>query len=224
MKKILTFVLLVCFFTHCSIAYPFAPEEIVSLETVASQSVTNDEIASPYNVTGESIVNIVRGMVDFDIEGASIVYNRRTGQIFVRHTPSTHTAIEDMITKMRTVTFQQVEIEARLVLVETTDIYGLGIDLANINYLFNSSSRQFGSKIPLDGDDPGSFVDFGSFVNALDDDTSVGGQFSFFTLGENFDIDAIIDALEAKGEVNTLASPRLTVFNNQRAHLKLERL
>lgn len=198
------------------------PEDIASFETITSQTVTGEDLASPYTITGENLVNIIRGMINFDVPGASIIFNRRTGQIFIKHTPTNHLMVENIIENLRSARLKQVEIEARLVTVEATDFKGLGIDFGGADFTTTYNAHSLGTEVPRDTNTNNTFVDFGSFVNALDDST-YGGQYSFYTLGDTFEIQAFIDALESRTEVNTLAAPKLTVFNNQRAHLKIEK-
>jgi MSHA biogenesis protein MshL len=212
---------LIFFSAQCLMALP--PDELSSFETVATQSVSNNDMSAPYNVTGQSIVNIIRGMVNFDVRGASIVYNRRSGQIFVRHTPTEQLKIEDIIQNMRSVVFKQVEIEARFVTVGVTDFKGIGTDFFGGDYTTSYNGTRIGTQIPRSDSTANNFVNFDDFVNALND-TTYGGQFSAMAFGNNFDVGAFIDALESKTEVNTLSSPKLTVYNNQRAHIKIKKL
>jgi type II secretory pathway component GspD/PulD (secretin) len=211
---------LVFIFSHYLYALP--PEDLSNFESLTTQAVSNQELSAQYNITGESVVNIIRGMVDFDLPGTSIVYNRRTGQIFVRHTPSSQLKIEKIITSMRTVAFQQVEIEARFVTVGATDFKGVGVDLFGGDFTTTWKGTQIGTEIPKSNDVVNNFSSFDSFVNSLND-ASYGSQFSAVAFGDLFDVAAFIDALESRTEVNTLANPRITVFNNQRAHLKIEK-
>lgn len=198
------------------------PEELSTFESIATQAITNEEVTAPYNITGESIVNIIRGMIDFDIDGASIVFNRKSGQIFVRHTPTEQAKVEDIITSMRSVAFQQVEIEARFVTVSSTDFRALGIDTLGLDFDTQWNGTQLGTQVPNTVGSFSNYTSFESFVNTLDD-TVNGGQFSGVFHNGKFDIAAVVDALETVTEVNTLANPRITVFNNQRAHLKIEK-
>ena len=223
MKRVLSFFAIVLLVIQTAgPVFAVAPEDIQSFESVATQSISEEDLTSPYLVTGESLVNIIQGMIDFDVAGSSIVFNRRTGQIFVKHTPTDQLKIEKIIRSLRSATFKQVEIEARLATVQATDFSGFGIDLADFNYETSYDGTQLGTRIPLNGSDEGTFANFESFVNALNDTTS-GGQFSFAATGSNFNINAFIDALESVTEVNTLAAPKIAVFNNQRAHLKIEK-
>ncbi len=223
MRNIVIYLILILLPLQTGIAYSIPPDEITSFEAVATQSISVDDVTAPYTITGESLVNIIHGMVDFDyVKGADIVFNRRTGQIFVKQTPSNHAIIEQIINQMRSASFQQVEIEARLVTVEATDFKGLGIDLGGFDYTAEHKGRQFGTEVPHDSSTVNTFSSFDSFVNSLND-TTYGGQFSFLALGSDFDLGSFIDALESRTEVNVLSSPKITVFNNQRAHLKIEK-
>ena len=222
MRKCIAFILTVAFTFYTTPLYALPPKGISTFETVATQIVTEDDLTAPYSITGESIVNVIHSMVDFDIAGSSVVFNRHTGQVFVKQTPSNHITIENIIGRLRRITFKQIDIEARLVTVEANDFKGIGVDLGSYDFISSDGERKFGTEIPRDTTVSNTFTDFSSFANALDD-TIPGGQFTFGVFNDIWDIDILIDALESRTEVNTLANPRLTVFNNQRAHLKIER-
>ena len=205
--------------------YCIAPEEISSFESVTTQAVTGDDLTSPYNITGESLVNIIKGMVDFDIEGSSLFFNRKTGQLFVKHTPSKHIVIEDIINRMREAAFKQIEIEARLISIDANEFEGVGAQFLGADFFGQTGNTKLGgatSGLLSDNTYNNALTSFTEFV---DETTSnAGGQFSFHAFKDNIDIQSIIEALERKVSVNTLACPRLVVFNNQRANIKIQKL
>lgn len=201
-------------------------ERMSTMETIATQSVQGDDVISPYHVTGESLVRLMQKMVDFDVPGSKIIFNRRTAQLFVRNTPSKHEQIEKIIDSLRVSQSRQVEIEARIITVSSTDIDDLGLDFMALdvdgskNYTTDSngnvlSGRTFGTGSNVMN------VDFPSVVDATGNE--LGGQLGFSILSEHIDLDAYIDALKSRAEVNMVSSPRLIVANNQRANIKIEK-
>lgn len=204
--------------------YAIAPKEVSSFETMTTQSVTADDLTSPYTITGESLVSIIKGMVDFDVEGSSIVFNRKTGQLFIKHTPTEQATIEQIINDMRAAKFQQVEIEARMISLDADDFEGLGASFLGVDAYGEHSKNKIGttsSGIKTDNSYNTALSNFASFV---DGSSKPGAQLGFHAFSSNMDISAAIQALEQVTEVNTLACPRLTVFNNQRANLKIQKL
>ena len=120
-------------------SYAVPPEEIATPESVRAQSVVGSESTLPYMVTGDSLVGMLQDIVALDDPGASIVFNRRTAQLFVKTTPTNHSTIETILNELRNVNKRQVEIEARIITVSHTDFEGLGVDLANFNVLFGDA-------------------------------------------------------------------------------------
>jgi len=196
-------------------------EKTVSLESISTQSVGNDDLISPYYVTGESLVQLMQKMANFNVAGSNIVFNRKTAQIFVRNTPSNHDLIAKLLADLRRAQFQQVEIEARIITVSSTDIDDLGLDFLGVDVLDTAKGKTFGTDT---GFNDGTYTTNVDFPNVADSaGNNVGGQLAVAALGPKFSIDAFIDALKSRAEVNTLSAPHLIVANNQRANIRIER-
>ncbi len=206
-------VILICFFLFSGLSFSMPPEELGKFKGMNSQVVADDDLCKASAITGEALVGIIKGMVDFSIPGSSIVFNRRTGQIFVKQTPSNQRDIEHIITRMREASFKQVEIEARIVTIGADEYKGLTADLAELTY----ADRIRGTNFSV-----GEKADFTSFVNGLDD-TNYGGQFSTYAFTNTVLANLYLDMLQKSTKTNTLAAPKITVFNNQRAHIKIEK-
>lgn len=217
-----------------STAQALPPKEVVTAETLVQQNVADDEAVAPYAVTGEALVALMERMVDFNIEGARAIYNRRSGQLFVRNTPANHARIEAILNRLREKSRQQIAIEARIITVSSTDFEGLGIDLALLDLLTKKGRNQTlgtdlaastSSLIALSSSPAaagsGATSTFIEFPTIADADGATA-QFGAAALSSNFDVRSFIDAIKSKAEVNTLSAPRLTVSNNQRAHIKVE--
>lgn len=197
-----------------------AADEVTAKEQLMTQAVQAGSLTTTYELTGENLVALVEKMVDFSKPESSIVFNRWTGQLFVKQTPRAHEEIAKILSKIRGAINRQVEIEARIMTIRGTDFSQAGLDFAGIDFLTTHKKRH------LLGTDTG-FAD-GSFDTKIDfqdlvdsSGTPTGGQLSVTALSRRFNVSALIDFLERNLESNTLAAPKLTVFNNQRAHIKI---
>ncbi|MBI4430155.1 MAG: hypothetical protein HY587_00390 [Candidatus Omnitrophica bacterium] len=196
-------------------------EDLVSPESITAQIVSDAEAAAPYIVTGESLVTLVRKMVNFDVQGSTVVFNRNTGQLFVRNTPQNHEEIGRMLNRVRRAFKQQIEIEAQIITISSTDFEGLGIDEILLDASAETAGKlgRVGTDITFGDDTFTHFVDFANIA----DSASATGQLSFGVLSDGFDFRFFFDLISSKAEVNTLSAPRIIVTNNQRAHLKIEK-
>ncbi len=221
MKKLIYFSLIFCLLNiNLPQAGAIDVENLTSVETISAQSLKGDDIISPYHVTGESLTQILKKMANFDVPGSNIVFNRRTAQIFVRNTPTNHDLIGKILSDLRRAQYQQVEIESRIITVRATDIDDLGLDYLGLDAFGSKGSKTFGTDSAFDGT-YNTNIDFPNVANTAGD--SIGGQLSFAALSSHFDLQAYIDALQSRAEVNTISAPRLIVANNQRANLRIEK-
>lgn len=195
-----------------SVAWAAAPAEVRSSETISSQLVSKDGVNSPYMVTGESIVGLLKEMVDFDSEGSGIVFHRKTGKLFVKNTPQNHEVIKDILAKVRSYKPQQVLIEARIIEVNSFEGFDIGVDWTNLQRQRNNGKHTFGGSIDLPS---GNWGD--NSLNPLNELNLSYGLLS----GQN-SLNVTLTALEQDGKVNTLSSPKIICFNNQRANIKIE--
>lgn len=189
-----------------------APAEIRSSKTIASQLVSKDGVASPYMVTGESIVGLLKEMVDFDIEGVGIVFHRKTGKLFVKNTPQNQEVVQDIISKVREYKPKQVLIEARIIEVNSFEGFDIGVDWTNLKRKNSNGKHTFSGNIDLPSGNWGDVA-----LNSLNQLNLSYGLLS----GQN-SLNVTLKALEEDGKVNTLSSPKIICFNNQRANIKIE--
>ena len=205
-----------------------APDEIASYETIASQLVVGDNAVAPYFITGENIVGMLQGLVGFETPGSSIVFNRKTGQLFVRNTPTNQLVIENVLDSLRESVKRQVHIEARIIKVTSDDFKGVGINTGTYN-IGNDADSTTGSA-PAIGSGTVDGVAFSSEatqtlfrdINTILTSSQLGGAFQVgLAKPGRFDFDVVIDALSRVAEVNTLANPNLSTFNNQRANISI---
>jgi type II secretory pathway component GspD/PulD (secretin) len=189
-------------------------EDLSTPETIGTQLVNKDTAAIPYVITGESLVSVIANMVDFDINGAMITFNRPTGQLVVKNTPDNLSKVEEILFEMRRSISRQIAIEARIITVSSDDIDAFGLQSFLGSQSYSMTADDKGS---VDIDNITSYPD----VMDRDNTNYYGQEFVFGVLDKSFSIGLAIDALKSNYEVNTLSSPRLTVFNNQRAHVKV---
>jgi len=219
MKKTIIYIsiILIC----AGYCYAIDVEHFTSTETISSQSVQKDAIISPYNITGESLVQLLQNMSNFDVAGSNIVFNRRTAQIFVRNTPSNQEVVKSVLSKLRQARQHQVEIEARIITVSATDIDDIGLDFLNWGGGWSHGNRTFGTLVDGDTSENLGSIDFPNIADS--NGNPLGGQLAFATTGASFEIESFVDMLKSRAEVNTLSAPHLVVANNQRANIKIEK-
>ena len=206
-------------------AFAEAPSEISTRDTRVTQVVRNADTKNPYQVTGESLVFLLTRMVDLGVPGSSIVFERRSGQIFIKQTQAGHAMVEKILSDLRHAAFRQVEIEARFLTVSSQDFRGVGIDFAALNAALTKAGIVIGTAglgAPALAVVGASAIDFPDITGS--GPSALGQQLSFFGHSKRLDFQAVYDALQTQGEVNTLSAPKIMVFNNQRAHIRIERI
>lgn len=130
--------------------------------------------------------------------------NKQAGMISVIATDRQHQEISDYLHEVRRSTTAQVLIEAKVLEVTLNDEYAAGINWSNINI----------------GDTALSFANAGTLARPfMSGETTSESNFNISVLGN--DASAVVDALSRFGTVHALASPRLTVLNNQAAALNV---
>ncbi len=138
---------------------------------------------------------------------ASFSLNRQAGMISVNATERQHEEIKKYLHELRRSVTSQVLVEAKVLEVSLSDEYSAGIDWSALN---------------LFGKDAGISFEVESPVNpALNPTLSPAAQLRAFYTGG--DIVAAVEAISRFGTVHALASPRLTVLNNQSAVLNVAR-
>ncbi|MCM2343862.1 MAG: type II and III secretion system family protein, partial [Alphaproteobacteria bacterium] len=130
--------------------------------------------------------------------------NKQAGVISVIATERQHVELAAYLDQVRTSTTAQVLIEAKVLEVGLDDKYAAGINWELLTL----------------GDLAAEFTNSGSLARPfLSGETSSESNFTLSVLGN--DATAVIDALSKFGTVHALASPRMTVLNNQSAVLNV---
>jgi MSHA biogenesis protein MshL len=150
-----------------------------------------------------------------DEDANTFSVNKQAGMINVYANEDTHEEIQAYLELLKKSVTAQVLIEAKILEVQLNDEFATGVDWSHIN------AGNFASQFTVPG----------SGVGTILDGTGIARNASFsgvFTGGANFnlqyasgDVNALIQALSGFGTVKALASPRLTVLNNQAALLNV---
>ena len=133
--------------------------------------------------------------------------NKQAGIISVSATERQHKQIEKYLSELRKSVTSQVLIEAKILEVSLNDEFSAGVNWEFLDNLIGEFDLNF---IGVSG---------GVVRPALPD--AVAGDANFRAAYSGNDVTALIDAVSRFGTVKALASPRLTVLNNQSAVLNV---
>ena len=169
-------------------------------QAVASALQSNPAPGSSSQASGNSVVR--RSTFR---EAASVIINAETGVVTVRATGRQHEKVQEFIDRVVLASRRQVLIEATIVEVTLGDGYQQGIEWTKV----------------ITG-----ATGVGLSVTPASINSNVGSAVKPFTLGyqnkqSNFEINSIVNILQAYGTAKVLSSPRLSVMNNQTALLKV---
>ncbi len=152
----------------------------------------------------DAVVNAQSLPLSGDVSSASIAeaeqgfsINKQAGVISVFATKKTHDHVGEYLAAIEKSVSAQVLIEAKVLEVRLTDEYSAGINWSAVDFAGGSSFASFNT------------------IGSLNDTESLFENFTFQVPGT--DVDAVVQALNSFGTVRALASPRLTVINNQAA-------
>jgi general secretion pathway protein D len=169
-------------------------------QAVASALQSNPVPGSSSQASGNSVVR--RSTFR---EAASVIINAETGVVTVRATGRQHEKVQEFIDRVVLASRRQVLIEATIVEVTLSDGYQQGIEWSKV---INGATG------------------VGLSITPASINSNVGSAVQPFTLGyqnkqTNFEINSIVNILQAYGTAKVLSSPRLSVMNNQTALLKV---
>jgi len=149
--------------------------------------------------------------------GFSFAVNKQAGLITAHASDRAHKELKEYLDAVRRSVTAQVLIEAKILEVSLDDQFAAGIDWQVLNTLGGEGLLRF----------TGPYSQGGSLLNPtglvanrpnIDISSSSSGTDSNFVAGIlGNDIEAILQAIQGFGTVKALASPRLTVLNNQSA-------
>ena len=153
-----------------------------------------------------------------DGNAATFSINKQAGIINVFANEKAQKEVGDFLNLLRRSVTAQVLIEAKILEVTLDDEYIAGIDWRYLNSLSGQGALSFVG----DGFGTLDTLNAGGFVNpAPIGETVIANNANFVVGYAGSDIQAFIQAVSGFGTVRALASPRLTVLNNQSAVLNV---
>ena len=142
-------------------------------------------------------------------QGPSYAVNKQAGVVSIYATERQHEKIREYLKELRRSVTAQVLIEAKIMEVSLTDEFAAGIDWSILGMLGENVQLGFNA---LGGATLARPAPTPDLLNPLTN----------FRLGYvGSDVSAVVDAISRFGSVHALASPRLTVLNNQSAVLNV---
>lgn len=142
--------------------------------------------------------------------GPSYALNKQAGMVSIYATERQHEKIREYFKELRRSVTSQVLIEAKIMEVSLSDEFSAGIDWTQLDLLSGELTLDFNS---------GTVGTAAGIRPAFETDMAPETNFRVGYVGN--DIGAIVDAVSRFGTVHALASPRLTVLNNQSAVLNV---
>ncbi len=133
---------------------------------------------------------------------SAFTINKQAGIVSVYAPERIQKEVQDYLNELKRSVSAQVLIEAKIMEVTLSDEYRSGINWQALNLFSGEGVLQFGNLTTLNAGAP-----------------TASGDFAVGMLGN--DIQALVQALSTFGTVRALASPRLTVLNNQSALLNV---
>lgn len=138
--------------------------------------------------------------------------NKQAGMINVYANEKTQKEVAEYLDVLRRSSMAQVLIEAKILEVSLSDQYATGIDWRALNLFSGEGALNFlkgGTGTALDA------IGANTGTNLLDDGSAFAVAF------DGNDVQSVIQAMSKFGTVKALASPRMTVLNNQSAVLNV---
>lgn len=175
-----------------------APDAVLNVDALP----IDDEDNNQSNNRGES-----------DEQESGFAVNRQAGLISIFTTQKKHAEVEEYLKLVRKSVTAQVLIEAKIVEVTLNDEYRTGIDW-NQTFSGDIVSGFTGNAANLANTSTGT-------LPALASGQVISGSSNFVLGAIGNDFQALVQAIQGFGTVRALASPRLTVLNNQSAVLNV---
>ncbi len=179
-----------------------APEAVLNVENLPVEEEEEDDAAMNNNGVDD-------GPETFTI-------NRQAGLISVFASEKSHKEVANYLILLKRAVSSQVLIEAKVLEVTLNDEFATGIDWSIMGL--------FGGEATLDFLSEGTVRPLTNIVNPVAggiSGTTVASNRSFVAGFAGNDVQALVEAISGFGTVKALASPRLTVLNNQPAVLNV---
>lgn len=177
----------------------------------------NVNVAAPQAVLRVDSLPVDNGGAEEEVSAGdfSFAVNRQAGLVTVFASERAHKELQEYLTALRRVVTSQVLIEAKILEVTLEDQFSAGIDWQALSILSGEGILNFASVDPTTGL-------LSAARPALDISGRSGSTNANFVTGfVGNDITAFVQAMQGFGTVRALASPRLTVLNNQSAIMNI---
>ncbi|MFH1022552.1 MAG: hypothetical protein V1809_04130 [Planctomycetota bacterium] len=197
----------------------------------------NEPAAETAAPTGDEIKDMVKNLVARESweQNPNFSIEYRNGQLVVNQTPEVQRQIQDFLSAMRSQGSLQVSIQARFITIEDNFLQDIGVDWRGLStdpvdnaegeFLDSDFDRRSGGTNPR-----GRLHDIRARTDAYLDVnpggvnlSKKGGLDMQWAFLDELQVSAIVHMVEKTQRGNTLAAPKLTVFNTQRAHMVMTR-
>jgi general secretion pathway protein D len=221
--------------------YPVQPsfmDVIVERQTATSEERQDQEFTSMggrVNVTKSDVKDFFEKTgVKFPV-GASITYNATISQLIVANTADNLETFERILQQLNVVP-NQVEIEARFIEVDQTDLEELGLQwILNDNYEIATATDGSGGRLQINGNKNGltqgnrNFaynsgnlnIEPASALTKTANQTMLGGILSASSVLTNPEMTVVIQALSQHGGTDLLSAPRVTTRSGVNAQIQV---
>ncbi|HAL91722.1 MAG TPA: hypothetical protein DCM68_01700 [Verrucomicrobia bacterium] len=219
--------------------YPVQPSFMdVIIEREDTSSAQNEEftsMAGRVNVTKSDVKDFFEKTGVKFPAGASITYNATISQLIVANTADNLETFERILQQLNVVP-NQVEIEARFIEVEQSDLEEMGLQwILNDNYEFATKTDGSGGRMQMNANDKG-FTQGNRFFNYNVDNnitapassitkaiaqTPLGGILSASSVLTNPEVTVVLQALSQHGNSDLLSAPRVTTRSGVNAQIQV---
>lgn len=177
----------------------------------------------------DEVTNILTGFIGKD-QGQEISVSAQSGVIVVKAMPDEHRRIEEFLDAIQRSLNRQVILEAKVLEVKLSDAFQQGINWSSIAGRLNAS--QLGGGTTLSGNGINTETSASGIAGNTANMKPVTGTDFVTTTEKAFggifaatfrtsDFTALIELLNAQGNVQVLSSPRVSALNNQKAIIKV---
>ena len=161
--------------------------------------------------------------------GRTVIVNAQTGIVAVRAMPQELRLVEEYLNATHASVSRQVILEAKVIEVRLNDGFQAGINWAKLGGDVTISQIGGGSVLTGTGEPGRSEIRDNKFnldpaagvfdPGVASDASAFGGIFAVAARADDFS--ALLELLQAQGEVQVLSSPRVSTINNQKAVIKV---
>ncbi|MFC1705723.1 hypothetical protein ACFL59_02740, partial [Planctomycetota bacterium] len=192
-------------------------------------SIDDDEAETGTGVTADKLIELIEQKLGDDDVGTAEFLG---GLLMVRKPMEAHRKIERLLDQLRRTTGIMVTVETRLIDIQDNMLEEIGVDFRGLsavipNFLGNNLDQNIGFNWTHLGqtlDLRTALVNWftrglGSAAGTPFNLSSIGGMAMQYNMLDDFQLQAIVDAVKRQQEAREVDSPRVMVFNGQRSHV-----